>query len=382
MRFYALFPIFLWALLSFFPIPALAAEAQPGDSCSVNGEVRQTGGPEQIPSRTLICNGTTWQNALEQSTAGTSLLQIGNDATSCTTEKLGRLRYNGVSTWSFCNGTAWVSMGAAAISSLTPATASNTINNANYPQTWTWDGITSSPGLSITSSTATGRLLSVAITTASSSSAAIYGTNSGNGYGATGVYGRTSSTSDVNYGVQGHSDSPTGYGVYAYAASNSGTNYGLYALSNSSTGYAIYCFAVNTYGCGGNRAWSSASDRRLKKEITPLGDKDGLEAIMQLRPVRYHWRDVKSAGKAEMGFIAQDVEPILPELVGYGPDTEITMENGTKEVVRNAKSMSYSTVVVPLVKAVQELKIANDVLRTQNTDLRHRVERLESAEER
>lgn len=170
--------------------------------------------------------------------------------------------------------------------------------------------------------------------------------------------------------------------MYAYAASNSGTNYGLYALSNSSTGYAIYCFAVNTYGCGGNRAWSSASDRRLKKEITPLGDKDGLEAIMQLRPVRYHWRDVKSAGKAEMGFIAQDVEPILPELVGYGPDTEITMENGTKEVVRNAKSMSYSTVVVPLVKAVQELKIANDVLRTQNTDLRHRVERLESAEER
>ncbi|WP_158497198.1 tail fiber domain-containing protein [Micavibrio aeruginosavorus] len=99
------------AALFILPQSAYAQEAQPGDACTTNGAVRSTGGPEQMPRRMLICNGTTWQSALEQSTAGASLLQIGNDAGSCTTAKLGRMRYDGTSTWEYCNGSTWAALG-------------------------------------------------------------------------------------------------------------------------------------------------------------------------------------------------------------------------------------------------------------------------------
>lgn len=99
------------AALFVLPQSAYAQEAQPGDACTTNGAVRSTGGPEQMPRRMLICNGTTWQSALEQTTAGASLLQIGNDTGSCTTAKLGRMRYNGTSTWEYCNGSAWAALG-------------------------------------------------------------------------------------------------------------------------------------------------------------------------------------------------------------------------------------------------------------------------------
>ncbi|AEP10664.1 tail fiber domain-containing protein [Micavibrio aeruginosavorus] len=99
------------AALFVLPQSAYAQEAQPGDACTTNGAVRSTGGPEQMPRRMLICNGTTWQSALEQTTAGASLLQIGNDTGSCTTAKLGRMRYNGTSTWEYCNGSTWAALG-------------------------------------------------------------------------------------------------------------------------------------------------------------------------------------------------------------------------------------------------------------------------------
>lgn len=99
------------AALFVLPQSAYAQEAQPGDACTTNGAVRSTGGPEQMPRRMLICNGTTWQSALEQTTAGASLLQIGNDTGSCTTAKLGRMRYNGTSTWEYCNGSTWTALG-------------------------------------------------------------------------------------------------------------------------------------------------------------------------------------------------------------------------------------------------------------------------------
>lgn len=54
-----------------------------------------------------------------------------------------------------------------------------------------------------------------------------------------------------------------------------------------------------------------ASDRRLKKEIKPL--KNALAKILKLQPVMWKWKDGNS--KVQYGFIAQDVEKILPELV-------------------------------------------------------------------
>lgn len=52
-------------------------------------------------------NNITWTEGLWMNMSGQSLFQVGNDTGGCTSEKLGRLRYNGTSTWEYCNGSAW-----------------------------------------------------------------------------------------------------------------------------------------------------------------------------------------------------------------------------------------------------------------------------------
>ena len=64
-----------------------------------------------------------------------------------------------------------------------------------------------------------------------------------------------------------------------------------------------------------NMPTGGASDQRLKENITPLGST--LEKILQLRPVMWRWKDDKNDSR-HLGFIAQDVEKILPELVSEG----------------------------------------------------------------
>ena len=55
-----------------------------------------------------------------------------------------------------------------------------------------------------------------------------------------------------------------------------------------------------------------ASDKRLKDEIVRLDSSKSLEAIMNLSPVLFSWKD---SGKITSGFFAQEVESIIPEAV-------------------------------------------------------------------
>lgn len=87
---------------------AIAAETQPGDACTVAGAVQETGGPEQLPGRVLICDGATWKSLNERTNDGKSLFQVGGDTGSCTADKQGRLRYTSASDiWEYCTGSAW-----------------------------------------------------------------------------------------------------------------------------------------------------------------------------------------------------------------------------------------------------------------------------------
>lgn len=88
-------------------------------------------------------NPITWTEGLSMNTSGQSLLQIGNDAGACTAAKLGRIRYNGTSTWEYCNNaTTWTALGGTAsslaLSAVTAATGTNSINNGTNAQTWNW----------------------------------------------------------------------------------------------------------------------------------------------------------------------------------------------------------------------------------------------------
>ncbi|WP_374834471.1 tail fiber domain-containing protein [Paenochrobactrum pullorum] len=184
-----------------------------------------------------------------------------------------------------------------------------------------------------------------------SSSSGVVGYSTG-GKNSSGVIGYTTSSADTveAYGVKGYTNTPIA------------NSYGGHFRNGHTAGYGLYCFSGSTSGCGGNRPWTNASDGRLKWHVTDLDEGSGLLTIMKLRPVTYQWR-TETSGKVEYGFIAQEVEKIIPELVGNSPDTEITLEDGSKKELKNVKSLSYASFVVPLVKAVQELKAENDMLR-------------------
>ncbi|WP_458626122.1 tail fiber domain-containing protein [Winogradskyella sp. PC D3.3] len=82
-----------------------------------------------------------------------------------------------------------------------------------------------------------------------------------------------------------------------------------------------------------------SSDRRLKKDITPLPY--GLETILELNPVEYYWKNREQDHKS-LGLIAQEVQPILKNIVHTADDEDKTL------------SVSYTELIPVLIKAIQE----------------------------
>jgi hypothetical protein len=159
-------------------------------------------------------------------------------------------------------------------------------------------------------------------------------------------------------------DSSGSGGLALSAVSVSSNGNGLVG-QNSAAGYYCYLGTPNySILCIGPT--SGVSDRRLKKDIRPLEAKEGLSAIMRLEPVHYRWKDErmnKAHPGGEIGFVAQNVETVLPDLVSESPqakDAPLKLEDGLQ------KGLQYDRLAAPLVKAVQELKADNDNLRAVN----------------
>jgi len=88
-------------------------------------------------------------------------------------------------------------------------------------------------------------------------------------------------------------------------------------------------------------AYSSTtqSDKRLKKEIKNIEYND---EILKLNPVSFKWNDVNKSNTSNVGFIAQELEEILPNLVKDGADSY--------------KSVNYTGLIPYLVKHIQKLE--------------------------
>lgn len=83
------------------------------------------------------------------------------------------------------------------------------------------------------------------------------------------------------------------------------------------------------------------SDRRQKENIEGIAY--GLDAINMLRPVSHTWIGSTSDRKS-LGFIAQEVEEVISELVNTSMDGE-----------REIKALDYNGLIPVLIKAVQDL---------------------------
>lgn len=193
-----------------------------------------------------------------------------------------------------------------------------------------------------------------AIASGATISGSSYGVYADNGQtGGYGVFGRA--TGSPGYGVFGRANTANSFGVYGEG--NAAGASGVYGVSNNATGFGVYCNSTNASGCAGNRAWTPASDQRLKKDIRAIGAEDGLEKIRKLRPVRYVWDDTKEASKTgdQFGFIAQDMQKVFPETVGSQPDREVTHSDGRKEKLTHLLGVRYTDLIAPIVKALQQL---------------------------
>lgn len=143
-----------------------------------------------------------------------------------------------------------------------------------------------------------------------------------------------------------------------------------FALSNTSTGYlfknawdgtanvtagATALMQLSNNGelvCIGDiTGFGTISDCNLKTNIAPLPATDALHRVQQLRPVTFAWKDdvfnPAKRGTADVGFLAQQVEAILPLAVGHyqDPNTHDTYKN-----IKHERLLPY------LVAAIQELQ--------------------------
>jgi Chaperone of endosialidase len=93
----------------------------------------------------------------------------------------------------------------------------------------------------------------------------------------------------------------------------------------------------------GGGGWGDSSDLRLKKNVEPLTD--ALSKLLQLRGVRFEWIEPEKMGNLtgkQVGFVAQEVEPVFPGWISTRPD-------GYKEMtVRGFEALA--------IEALRELK--------------------------
>ena len=76
-----------------------------------------------------------------------------------------------------------------------------------------------------------------------------------------------------------------------------------------------------------------------------------------MRGVSFTWKDTERGIGTKIGFIAQEVEEIYPELVGDG---DLPLDEDGSDAI---KSVDYGHAVPILVEAIKELKIENDALK-------------------
>ena len=121
--------------------------------------------------------------------------------------------------------------------------------------------------------------------------------------------------------------------------------------------------SISTLQC--QVALSVVSDRRDKKDITPL--EAGINFIEKLQPVNFKW-NMRDGGKIdipETGFIAQDLQEAQKETNTIIPN--LVNENNPEKL-----SVTYNYLLPVMVKAIQDLN-------KKNQELENKIKLLENA---
>ena len=96
-------------------------------------------------------------------------------------------------------------------------------------------------------------------------------------------------------------------------------------------------------------AYTTSSDYRMKENIAPMTG--ALNTVLQLKPCTYTW---KEDGKAGQGFIAHELQAVVPDCVS-GEKDAVDADGKPKY-----QGIDTSFLVATLTAAIQELKAIND----------------------
>lgn len=196
-----------------------------------------------------------------------------------------------------------------------------------------------------------------------------YAITANEGYGLGGSF-------EGNYiGASGTVNTTATFGTYGLQGSASGAGGIRYGVSGTASGgtfnYGLYCIGNGAY----TGTWTQVSDRKFKTNIQDMSST--LAKLMMVQPKTYEMRvneypALNFATGTQLGFVAQELETIFPELVENGAAPGIN-----KEDVINYKGVNYIGMVPVLTKAIQEQQVIIDDLKKQNENLSKRLDALE-----
>ena len=184
----------------------------------------------------------------------------------------------------------------------------------------------------------------------------------------------------------------TVYGIYS-RVNETGAMFSIKDAQNGQSGGNVYAgYFLGNVHVAGNITFSGtstqSSDKRLKENIRIVSG--SLNLIKQLQTKRFDWKSDyeyeigphQEGKKDEIGFIAQDVEKVIPELViesslpkrGYDPNLLNTQHpeykgKKDKDFQKSFKFLNYEKLIPHLVNAMQEQQ-------EQIEDLKREIEEL------
>jgi hypothetical protein len=177
-----------------------------------------------------------------------------------------------------------------------------------------------------------------------------------------GMYGKKAMTifgyGNISFNT---TSAPSGILFRAYGTTGTDFNFG------PQTGAGNNAFVVynqsnqGVYLTNGNTAFQGTSDIRVKKNMSPMNK--GLDYINKLKPSYYNYLNDADTYKIRIGFIAQEVEEVIPEIVSIRKEGDYD----------DLRGLALGDFTPYLVNAVKDLSKLNENLNlkveTQNTQL-------------
>ena len=161
-----------------------------------------------------------------------------------------------------------------------------------------------------------------------------------------------------SWNVNGYDDFGTlycdtgGTGVFGKLGQNAAVlGSGMYNYTSAS-GKPIYFYVDGSYRCmisSSSSGTLGSSDIKWKENVEDINY--GLDTVKSLQPRKFKW---KNTGKESIGFIAQEMETIISEVVEDAPG------DGAEGQENPGKSLDYAALTSVLTKAIQELSAKLD----------------------